>query len=77
MSKVKKAPKMTVREKLMHLQDVNGLSNTEVGEMLDRTEKTVRIWRCKSGADIPVHMLELLEFRIAKRAEKLAAQRSK
>ncbi|QGH44977.1 hypothetical protein [Bacteriophage Phobos] len=77
MSKSRKTRLMSRREKLMHLQEVHNLSNTEVGEMLDRTEKTVRIWRCVGGADIPTHMLELLEVRIAKRAEKLAANRSK
>ncbi|ASD51945.1 transcriptional repressor [Pseudomonas phage PspYZU01] len=77
MSKTRKPKPMTRREKLMHLQEVHDLSNTEVGELLDRTEKTVRIWRCVGGADIPTHMLELLEVRLAKRAEKLAAKRSK
>lgn len=44
----------------------NNLSIDQVSTLLNRKNRTVRIWRCKSsGRQIPADQLELLKFKVA------------
>jgi len=44
---------------------MNGMTCKQVGDLIGRSEMTVRIWRCGTGRKIPDHMLALLEFKLA------------
>lgn len=54
---------MTNRTEQLHqLMLAHGLSIEKVGELLNRSQQTVRIWRCKDDKrQIPEHALELLK----------------
>lgn len=58
---------MTNRTEQLHqLMATHGLDAEKVGELLNRSEQTVRIWRCKdSKRQIPEHALELLKTKVA------------
>ncbi len=53
-------------EQLHQLMAEHGLTPKQVGELLNRSEQTVRIWRCKDDKrQIPEHALELLQAKVA------------
>lgn len=54
---------MTNRTEQLHqLMATHGLTAEKVGELLNRSPQTVRIWRCKDDKrQIPEHALELLK----------------
>lgn len=54
---------MTNRTEQLHkLMAERGLTTEQVGELLNRSPQTVRIWRCKDDKrQIPEHALELLK----------------
>lgn len=54
---------MTNRTEQLHqLMATHGLNADDVGELLNRSPQTVRIWRCKDDKrQIPEHALELLK----------------
>lgn len=54
---------MTNRTEQLHkLMAERGLTTEQVGELLNRSPQTVRIWRCKDDKrQIPEHSLELLK----------------
>ena len=52
-------------ERLHNIMTKHNLSCRDVGAMLGRTEQTVLIWRCKGGKVIPIHQLELLEYKLS------------
>lgn len=56
------------RPVLIRLMDEHKLTVEAVATMLDRTPSTVQSWRSTSGADIPDHSLELLQYKIAAEA---------
>jgi len=49
------------RNRLIRLMSKHRKTCDDVGELLGRHSGTVRVWRCKSGPDIPEHTLKLLE----------------
>lgn len=57
---------MTNRTEQLHqLMAERGLTPKQVGELLNRSEQTVRIWRCKDDKrQIPEHALELLKTKV-------------
>ena len=57
---------MTTRtDQLKQLMDDHGLDAAKVGELLNRSPRTVRIWRCKDDSrQIPEHALELLKTKV-------------
>lgn len=59
--------KPTNTQRLCKLMDEHSVSPVEVAEMLNRSYKTVLIWRSKSEQNIPHHLLELLELKLAQR----------
>lgn len=52
------------KKKLIDLMDLHNISCDEVGKLLNRKGGTVRVWRCKNGAPIPTHQLDLLVFKL-------------
>jgi phosphoribosylformylglycinamidine (FGAM) synthase-like enzyme len=49
-------------EQLRNIMHKYNLSCADVGEILDRTPQTVRLWRCKNQTRaIPDHALKVLE----------------
>lgn len=52
--------------RLIRLMDEHKLTAKEVAQMLGRSAKTVRMWRCVSEPEIPGNLLELLELKLAK-----------
>lgn len=58
---------MTNRTEQLHqLMLTHGLSIDRVGELLNRSPQTVRIWRCKDDKrQIPEHALELLKTKVS------------
>lgn len=61
---------MTSRtERLNSLMRDHKLTARQVGELLNRTPHTVRVWRSRTkDRVIPAHTLEVLELRLAARA---------
>ena len=61
-----------MHERTKQLDDLmrdHDLTARDVGEMLDRTPHTVRVWRSKYDARvIPPHALEVLRLKLAARA---------
>lgn len=57
---------MHERTLLLHkIMTEHGLSCRDVADILDRSEQTVFIWRCKSNAKIiPAHQIELLQLKL-------------
>lgn len=66
-SKASELPDMTTRtEELKELMKAHDLTAERVGELLNRSTMTVRIWRCKyDKRQIPAHALELLKAKVA------------
>lgn len=56
------------REKLLRLMAEHSLSVADVTKMLSRSAQTVNEWRCVNANNISDNNLELLEFKISKRA---------
>ena len=54
------------RRRLVELMKAHNLTAKAVGELLGRSERTVLIWRCQGGKEIPASMLELLELKLNK-----------
>lgn len=49
---------------LRQLMARRGISARQAGEIVGRTEKTVRMWRCRTGERvIPEHTLEILDLK--------------
>ena len=57
-------------ERLHNIMAEHGLTCSDVGRLLGRTEQTVLIWRCKGGKVIPSHQLELLEYKLSEAEQK-------
>lgn len=56
------------REKLLQLMADHRLSVAQVAELLGRSAQTVNEWRCINAKNISDNNLELLEFKLTKRA---------
>ncbi|EGN2600687.1 hypothetical protein IIF17_004307 [Salmonella enterica] len=54
------------RRRLVELMKSHNLTAKATGELLGRSERTVLIWRCHGGKEIPASMLELLELKLSK-----------
>lgn len=54
------------RRRLVELMKAHNLTAKATGELLGRSERTVLIWRCQGGKEIPASMLELLELKLSK-----------
>ncbi|WP_025902234.1 hypothetical protein [Tatumella sp. UCD-D_suzukii] len=54
------------RLRLIELMERHKLTAKAAGELLGRSERTVLIWRCDGGKEIPLTMLELLELKLDK-----------
>lgn len=54
------------RLKLIALMDKYSITAKNVGQILGRSERTVLIWRCNGGKEIPSELLELLTFKLEK-----------
>lgn len=54
----------TQRRRLFELMEKHSLTAKAAGELLGRSERTVLIWRCQGGKEIPLPMLELLELKL-------------
>lgn len=53
-------------KELRRLMKAHKLTATAVAGLLNRSEQTVRIWRCKNADRIiPEHSLELLRMKVA------------
>lgn len=55
------------RMKLRLIMTEHDLIAEDVAVMLGRTLSTVQTWMSKAGADMPNHLLELLEYKLADR----------
>lgn len=56
------------RLRLIDLMEKHNLTAKAAGELLGRSERTVLIWRCQGGKEIPLAMLELLELKLGRRS---------
>ncbi|USZ80578.1 hypothetical protein MQ4_50 [Serratia phage MQ-4] len=53
-------------KKLREIMAAHNLTNKAVGEILGRSDQTVRIWSCANGGRvIPDALLELLALKVA------------
>lgn len=59
-------PEPPQRRRLVELMKAHNLTAKATGELLGRSERTVLIWRCQGGKEIPAVMLELLELKLSK-----------
>lgn len=59
------------RQRLCQLMEDYSITPKEVAEMLNRSYRTVLIWRSKYRQDIPDHLLELLELKLDGRQRSL------
>ncbi|HEX8552519.1 MAG TPA: helix-turn-helix domain-containing protein [Abditibacteriaceae bacterium] len=56
-------------QRLIDIMKDSGLSAKDVAELLGKSEKTVRIWRCKNeDRVIPQNLLDLLILKLAAKA---------
>lgn len=56
-------------EKLKDLMRMHRLKSPDVAALLGRSAHTVRVWRCCNDNNIPDNLLELLQFKLARREE--------
>lgn len=54
-------------QRLKELMSLHRLSCADVALMLNRSEQTVREWRCRNHGNINNNNLELLELKLAQR----------
>lgn len=59
-------PEPPQRVRLIELMERHKITAKAVGVLLGRSERTVLIWRCQGGKEIPLPMLELLELKLIK-----------
>lgn len=52
-------------QRLKELMAKHGLSASDVAAMLNRSVQSVYEWRCVNDRNIPDHLLDLLELRLA------------
>ncbi len=60
-------------QRLIALMADHNVGIPDVAELVNRSEKTVRMWRSKNEPSIPDELLELLELKLAQRAGGKAA----
>ncbi len=58
--------------RLLALMSEHKLKAKDVAAILDRTPKTVRMWRCATGPVIPDSLLKLLELELKSRLKQSA-----
>ncbi|MCQ4311714.1 hypothetical protein NAV33_07370 [Pseudomonas stutzeri] len=60
-------------QRLINLMAQHNVGIPDVSALVNRSEKTVRMWRSKNEPSIPDELLELLELKLSQRAgEKVA-----
>ena len=63
----------TPSNELNDLMTAHRLRCKQVAELLGRSEKTVRNWRCHHGPTIPASLLELLRLKLQVKTQGSAA----